>query len=81
MSLQGQQKRLERNTKLEDLSLSNLKPDQLSHLLMLLSEDAIQQGNITTALRYRLEELNNPLTSSNADEEVIRELLSQMESV
>ena len=81
LSLQGQQKRLERNAKLENLSLSNLKPDQLSHLLMLLSEDAIQQGNITTALRYRLEELNNPLTSSNADEEVIRELLRQMESV
>ena len=81
LSLHGQQKLLEPNPELEQLSISSLNPELLSRLLQLFSENALEQGNISAALRYRLEEMKHPQTAGKADEEQILELIGQMESV
>ena len=78
LSLHGQQKLLEPNPELEQLSISSLNPELLSRLLQLFSENALEQGKISAALRYRLEEMKHPQTAGKVDEEQIIELIGQM---
>ncbi len=81
LSLQRQEKKLERNSLIEQLSLSALAPVTQGRLLRLLSEDSLSRGLLQEAIRFRLKELSNPETASGADPEGILEILEQIREV
>ena len=80
-ALQSQKKELSQNLILKKHTVKNLEPKLLSDFLRMLSDEALMQGDLFTAIRYRLDELKNAGTSSMADTEKLASLLKELKFV
>jgi len=80
-ALQSQKKELSQNLILKKHTVKNLEPKLLSDFLRMLSDEALMQGDLFTAIRYRLDELKNAGTSLMADTEKLASLLKELKFV
>ena len=80
-ALQSQKKELSQNLILKKHTANNLEPKLLSDFLRMLSDEALMQGDLFTAIRYRLDELKNAGTSLMADTEKLASLLKELKFV
>ena len=80
-ALQSQKKELSKNLILKKHTVKNLEPKLLSDFLRMLSDEALMQGDLFTAIRYRLDELKNAGTSLMADTEKLASLLKEIKFV
>lgn len=79
-SLLSQNKALNQNLIMLEGALKSLEPKLLSDLLRILSDEALLQGDLFTAVNYRLDELNDPETANMADLEKLLSLLKEVQS-
>ncbi len=79
-SLHSQNKPLDQDQILRDLALTELSSKPLGDLLLMFSNEAQLKGEILAAIKYRLEILNNPEISDEADLEKISLLIKQVQS-
>ncbi|MEE2599179.1 MAG: ABC transporter substrate-binding protein [SAR324 cluster bacterium] len=80
-ALQSQKKELSQNLILKKHTVKNLEPKLLSDFLRMLSDEALMQGDLFTAIRYRLDELKNAGTSLMADTGKLASLLKELKFV
>ena len=80
-ALQSQKKELSQNLILKKHTVKNLEPKLLSDFLRMLSDEALMQGDLFTAIQYRLDELKNAGTSLMADTEKLASLLKEIKFV
>ena len=80
-ALQSQKKELSKNLILKKHTVKNLEPKLLSDFLRMLSDEALMQGDLFTAIQYRLDELKNAGTSLMADTEKLASLLKEIKFV
>ena len=80
-ALQSQKKGLSQNLILKKHTVKNLEPKLLSDFLRMLSDEALMQGDLFTAIRYRLDELKNAGTSLMADKEKLASLMKELKFV
>ncbi len=80
-ALQSQKKELSKNLILKKHTVKNLEPKLLSDFLRMLSDEALMQGDLFTAIQYRLDELKNAGTSLMADTEKLASLLKELKFV
>lgn len=80
-SLLSQNKTLKQNLILRKRALKFLEPKLRSDFLRMLSDEALYQGDIFTAVQYRLDELKNTETAKMADLEKLFSLLKEIQSL
>ena len=80
-ALQSQNKALSQNLVLRELTAKTLEPNLRSDYLHMLSDEALLQGDLLTAIQYRLDELSNVETAKMADTEQLLRLLKEVQLV
>ena len=80
-ALQSQNKALSQNLVLRELTAKTLEPNLRSDYLHMLSDEALLQGDLLTAIQYRLDELSNVETAKMADPEQLLRLLKEVQLV
>ena len=80
-ALQSQNKALSQNLVLRELTAKTLEPNLRSDYLHMLSDEALLQGDLFTAIQYRLDELSNVETAKMADPEQLLRLLKEVQFV
>ena len=80
-ALQSQNKALSQNLVLRELTAKTLEPNLRSDYLHMLSDEALLQGDLFTAIQYRLDELSNVETAKMADTEQLLRLLKEVQLV
>ena len=80
-ALQSQNKALSQNLVLRELTAKTLEPNLRSDYLHMLSDEALIQGDLLTAIQYRLDELSNVETAKMADPEQLLRLLKEVQLV
>ena len=80
-ALQSQNKPLSQNVVLRDLTSKTLEPNLRSDYLRILSDEALLQGDLFTAIEYRLDELSSIETSKMADMEKLLQLLKKVQFI
>jgi len=80
-ALQSQNKALSQNLVLRERTAKTLEPNLRSDYLRMLSDEALLQGDLFTAIQYRLDELSNVETSKMADLKKLLRLLKEVQFV
>ena len=80
-ALQSQNKALSQDLVLRQLTAKTLEPKLRSDYLRMLSDEALLQDDLFTAIQYRLDELNNVETAKMADIEKLARLLKEVQFV
>jgi len=80
-ALQSQNKALSQDLVLRQLTAKTLEPNLRSDYLRMLSDEALLQDDLFTAIQYRLDELNNVETAKMADIEKLARLLKEVQFV
>jgi len=80
-SLLAQKKLLNKDPILSKLTIKYLEPKSRSEFLQILSDDSFLQGDILTALKFRIEELKNKETSKFSDKGILLRLLRDLNSL
>jgi branched-chain amino acid transport system substrate-binding protein len=80
-ALLSQNKALSQNLVLRERTAKTLEPNLRSDYLRMLSDEALLQGDLFSAIQYRLDELSNVETAKMADLEKLLRLLKEVQFV
>ena len=80
-SLLAQNKILNQDIFFREIATKNLKPKLRSDFLQILSDEALRQGDIFKAIKFRLDELSNNETSEFSDRKKLLRLLRELRSL